>query len=398
MVRAVSCAVLWMSTGLPAVVLAQAPPVPDSAAAPRPTPAPPIVSPEVHADRKVTFRLRAPAAKEVLVSGEWSRDKTPMVKDEKTGDWSATLGPLEADLYGYSFTMDGFAMVDPSNSQVKVARSPRTSILDVPADPPRMHDVQAVPRGTVRIHTYDSKSLGRRRGLYVYTPPGYDKDDAQRYPVLYLLHGAGDNEATWVSLGRTHVILDNLLAARKGRPMLVVMADGHPIYPTPSTPEGRMQNAEAFERDLIEDALPFVEANYRVDRRAEGRAVTGVSMGGGHALMFGLRHPDVFGWIVGLSSSVFDPEATLAKTLADPKGTNARLKHLSFTVGKSDPLLEGNQKLADLLKAKGITHTFTPIDGEHNWRQWRRYLIDVVPTLFVDAKRQLTASPAPAPR
>jgi enterochelin esterase-like enzyme len=383
--RAMWVAALWMST---ASALAQPPAdvKPAEAAPPRPSPPPAIVSPEVHADRKVTFRLRAPAAKEVLITGEWSRERTPLVKDA-SGDWSVTLGPLPGDLYGYSFVADGLMMADPLNAWLKLARSPRTSIVEVPGDPPRLHELRSVPRGAVRIQTYDSKALGQRRPLWVYTPPDYDKDAARRYPVFYLLHGSGDNEATWTSAGRLNVMLDNLIAQGKARPMLVVMPDGHTVYPPPPGPEAGLQNVEAFERDLVGDVLPFVDASYRTDRSAAGRAIAGVSMGGGHSLLIGLRHTDLFAWVVGLSSSVFDPEATLAKTLADPKGTNARLKLLWFAVAKTDRLLEGNQKLADLLKAKGIACTFTPVDGDHSWPQWRRYMEDVAPMLFVTSAK-----------
>ncbi len=186
----------------------------------------PITSPEVLADRRVTFRLRAPGAKEVSVSGEWPGGTKPMKSDEQ-GVWSVTLGPLEPEIYGYSFSVDGFQTLDPGNPAVKPMRSPRTSILEIPGDPPRIHEFLEVPHGSVRLHDYRSRSLGRRRGLYVYTPPGYDQDSGTRYPVLYLLHGAGDNQGTWTAAGRAHWILDNLLAQGKVKPMIVVMPDGH---------------------------------------------------------------------------------------------------------------------------------------------------------------------------
>jgi enterochelin esterase-like enzyme len=381
MIQRLVPAVLVLAAAFPA--LAQTP------EAPRPTPTvtlPPVVSPEVHPDRKVTFHLRAPAAREVLVSGEWSREKTPLTKDGN-GDWSVTLGPLAGDYYGYSFTVDGQVIADPANAEVKLARSPRTSLVEVPGDPPRVSELRDVPRGTLRIHTYDSKALGRRRGMWVYTPPGYDKE-TRAYPTLYLLHGAGDNEATWAVPGRVNVILDNLIAAGRSRPFLVVMVDGHTIYPQPPGPEGALQNAENLERDLVQDVLPFVEAAYRVDRGPRGRAIAGCSMGGGHSLLIGLRHTDLFAWVLGLSGSILDPETTLAKTLADPKGTNARLSLLWFAVAKSDRLLEGNQKFDELLKAKAIEHTFVIHDGDHSWPQWRRYMEQVAPMLFVsDSKK-----------
>src|SRR5436190_4153368 len=149
---------------------------------------PPVVSPEVHPDRRVTFRLRAAGAKEVTVSGEWGGGPKAMTKDQQ-GIWTLTVGPLAAEIYGYSFAVDGFQTLDPGNSAVKPSRSPRTSILEVPGDSPRLHEFRDAPHGTVRMHAYRSHSLDRVRGLFVYTPPQYDRDPEARYPVLYLLHG-----------------------------------------------------------------------------------------------------------------------------------------------------------------------------------------------------------------
>jgi hypothetical protein len=146
---------------------------PQASAPGRPAFAPPLVSPEVQPDRRVTFRLRAPNAKDVSVSGEWGGGVKAMTRDDQ-GTWSVTVGPLDANLYGYSFSVDEFQTIDPGNSAIKPMRSPRTSILEVPGDPPRLHEFQDVPHGTVRVHEYRSQSLGKRRGLYVYTPPGYD--------------------------------------------------------------------------------------------------------------------------------------------------------------------------------------------------------------------------------
>ena len=354
-----------------------------SAAAPAPTPLPPVVSPEVHADRRVTFRLRHPAAKEVVVSGEWGRERPAMARDA-AGDWTLTLGPLEPGVYGYGFIADGFQMVDPANSQVKLARSPRTSIVEVPGATPLVDTFQDVPHGTVHLHTYWSKSLGRARGLTVYTPPGYDKDAAARFPALYLLHGNGDNEHTWVSLGRAHFILDNVLAQTKAAGFVLVMVDSHAIYPTPSTPDGPRANALAVEGDLLEDVIPYVESRYRVKADARGRAVAGVSMGGAQALLVGLRHPEVFAWVLGLSADIRDAQAWLDAISPDAKAVNERLAMLWVTIARSDARLEANQKLVDLLKAKGVAVAFDLHDGAHNWPQWRLYLAQIAPRLFVE--------------
>src|SRR5437588_783515 len=224
---------------------------------------PPIVSPEVHADRTVTFRVRAGNATNVSVSGEWSNEATRLTRDDR-GLWSGTAGPLRPDLYGYSFSVDGFRALDPANAWVKPSRTPVTSILDVPGEQPLLHDFQSVPHGTVRLHDYNSKSLGKRRAVRVYTPPDHDKSGRGRYPVLYLLHGAGDNEAVWTVLGRAHLIADNLLAQGKAKSMIIVMPDGHAVPPGATNAEVRMRNTAAFERDLLEDVMPLVEGSYRV--------------------------------------------------------------------------------------------------------------------------------------
>jgi enterochelin esterase family protein len=349
----------------------------------------PVVSPEVHADRTVTLRLRAPAAKEVKVAGEWPGGTNALTKDER-GLWSITVGPLAPDVYGYSFVVDGFRTLDPANRNVKPMRSPTTSILEVPGDPPRLHEFQNVPHGTVRLHEYQSKAVGRRRGLYVYTPPGYDRQADASYPVLYLFHGSGDTEATWTVLGRAHVILDNLLAQQKAQPMVIVMPDGHaaPTQPVGSGAGGLSQNLVAFQKDLLEDVLPFVEAKYRVRREAASRAIVGLSMGGGQSLTIGLKHPELFGWVGGFSAAVFDPETTLAGALADPWATNGKLRLLWFACGKDDRLVDNNRQLAALLQKHGIRHEFRATEGNHSWPVWRRYLAEFIPLLFTgDATR-----------
>jgi enterochelin esterase family protein len=344
----------------------------------------PLVSPEVHADRTVTFRLRAPNASKVTVSGEWPGGEKAMAKDER-GTWSVTVGPLKPDLYGYGFSVDGFRTLDPANSSVKPMRSPTTSILDVPGNAPLLHDFTNVPHGTVRSHWYYSKSLDKRRGLCVYTPPEYDRKPDIRYPVLYLFHGSGDNEATWTVLGRANLILDNLIAAGKATPMVIVMTDGHAAFSQPSnsgTPRNR--NMEAFQRDLLEDVMPFVEANYRVQTNPQGRAIVGLSMGGGQSLTIGLNHPELFSWVGGFSSAVYQPENTLASALADPKAVNEKFKLIWIGCGKDDFLIQNNRQFSELLTQRGIRHELVITEGNHSWPIWRRYLAQIAPKLFVE--------------
>ena len=354
------------------------------APAARPAAPPPVISPEVDSDQRVTFRLRAPKATEVTISGEWARQPQALAKDEQ-GVWSVTIGPLAPEIYGYAFSVDGVRIADPGNPALKPMRSPTTSILDLPGHPPLIHDFQDVPHGTLRHHWYASKSLGVRRSLHVYTPPGYDKETSTRYPVLYLLHGSGDNDATWAVLGRAHLILDNLLGQGKVKPMIVVMTDGHAFLRHVgggATPNLNARNVEDFGRDLLEDVLPFIEAGYRVKNDRSHRAIAGLSMGGGQSLTVGLNHLELFGWVGGFSSFLRDPETVIAKTLADPKGTNEKLNLLWIACGKDDRLVEQAQQMSTLLKQKGIHHEFLITEGNHSWPVWRRYLADFAPLLF----------------
>ena len=346
-----------------------------------PTPQP--ISPEVAADRSVTFRVRAPNATNVSVSSEWLGAK-PMTKDD-AGNWSVTVGPLAPELYSYSFSIDGFQTLDPGNPAVKPGRSPRSSMVEVPGNPPLLSEWNAmIPHGKVSAHDYQSKSLGKRRSLHVYTPPGYDQS-GKKLPVMYLLHGSGDNDGTWAALGRANVILDNLIAAKKAKPMIVVMTDGHPYISPPgvsatnATERGR--NTRDYERDLIEDVMPFVEANYRTINKRESRAIIGLSMGGGQSLHVGLNHLDRFAWVGGMSSSAPE-ESAVTSALADAKATNQKLKTLWIAIGKDDFLLSRNQTFDQLLTAKGITHTYKITEGNHSWPVWRKYLAEFAPMVF----------------
>lgn len=339
---------------------------------------PPIVSPDIQADRHVTFRLQAPKAAEVIVIGQWAEGRAPMSKGSN-GVWSVTMSPIEPGVWEYSFQVDGLTMIDPGNPDLKPMRSPRTSILHLPGQPPLLHDFQDVPHGVVRQHTYRSQALGRLRELVVYTPPGYDQQPDVRYPTLYLQHGSGDNQATWVAHGKAHWILDNLLAQGRAKAMVVVMMDGHAA--TGGGAVGPESNTALFERDLMEIVLPFVEANYRVKTDAANRAIAGLSMGGGQALAIGLQHPDRFAWVGGFSSGIPN-EDSLAGLLAQPEAANQQLKLLWIACGKDDFLLKRNTDFIALLTEKHIRHTWRLSEGAHSWPVWRGYLAEFAPLLF----------------
>ena len=337
-----------------------------------------LVSPEVHSDGRVTFRLNAPNAKRVGVNIQFAQGLRPMTRS-RSGVWSVTLGPAGPEIYEYSFVVDDLQIVDPSNSWLKVWVRTAKNLVEIPGKEPMFFQEQQVPHGTVHIHKYRSKSLGVTRGLYVYTPPGYETSENVRYPVLYLLHGMGDAEDAWTVVGRANVIVDNLLTRNKARPLVIVMPYGH----TPSAPPDMRSigNYGAFEKDLIEDVIPYVQERYRVSSNRNDRAIAGLSMGGGQALTVGLGNLGLFGW-VGAFSSAVPKGQKLDSLLAKAKVGNEKLNLLWIGCGRKDFLFEANRKLIERLKSGNIKHIAHITDGGHEWRLWRRYLNEFVPLLF----------------
>jgi enterochelin esterase-like enzyme len=352
-----------------------------NAPARRPGPAP-VRSPQVLDDGRVTFRLMAPKATQVLLNGQWPEGRVALEKGTN-GLWSVTTGPVPAGVWEYSFAVDGVNFLDPVNPALKPMREPRTSILHLPGQSPLLHDFQDVPHGTVHQHTYRSKALGKLREMAVYTPPGYEAETAKAYPVLYLQHGSGDNQATWVAHGKAHWILDNLLAQGRVKPMVVVMLDGHAVAPGDSG--SFTNNTVMFERDLLGEVLPWVETTYRVRKDAAGRGIVGLSMGGGQSLQIGLNHVSQFAWIGGFSAATPGRDA-VENPLAHAESVNQQVKLLWIACGKQDFLLNRNLAFIEVLKQSGIRHQWLLTEGDHSWPVWRKYLADFAPLVFQDAK------------
>ena len=346
--------------------------------------APLLRSAEVRADGAIVFRLEAPKATDVGVTGDFLARPLPMQKDEQ-GLWTATTDPLDPAIYGYSFLVDGVRIADPKSGRLQAGVNGVSSLVEVPGAAPMFYDAKSVPHGTVHIDWYDSKPLGALRSFYVYTPPGYEKSGI-KYPVLYLLHGSGDTEGGWVTIGRANFILDNLIAERKATPMIVVMPFGHPqaavgFGQDPVTPPDR----SLFTRDLLQEIMPLAEREYRIDAKPEKRAIAGLSMGGGQALNIGLGNLDRFRWIGVFSAGVRAPEEaekTFADVFADSAATNKKLKLFWIGCGKEDNGFASVQQLDQLLKRHGIDHIFVPGEGAHTWRNWRSYLNQMAPLLF----------------
>lgn len=340
----------------------------------------PVYSPEIHGDGKVTFRIRAAKASEVKVSGEWTAEPISLARDDE-GIWSATVGPLNPELYGYAFMVDGLRIADPANPNVKSMRSPTTSILEIPGDPPLIHELtRDVPRGAVTAHDYYSEEVRAWRRLHVYTPNDYGRNN-RRYPVLYLFHGSGDNDATWTTLGRAHVILDKLIAADKAKAMIVVMPDGHPlagrITGAPG-PEMIRKNLEAFTEDILKSVIPFTENHYRVRKDPQSRAVAGLSMGGGQSLALGLDSPSSFGYVAGFSAYVADPKEAKFRIFDSTR----KPQLIWIACGKDDFLIQNQRDFSETLSGHGIRHEFLVTEGNHSWPVWRKYLAQLAPLLF----------------
>ncbi len=369
---------------------APAPPTPPPARAPQ---GPVVISPEVQSDRRVVFRLLAPQADSVLVGGgdiPGNQKGTPMVKGEN-GVWESTLGPLEPGAYRYNFSVGGVAVIDPRNPSVSESNNNVWSLVVVPGS--KVMDDAKVPRGAVASVPYFSTTLNRFRRLHVYTPPGYELD-AKKYPVFYLLHGAGDSDDSWTSVGRAGVILDNLLAAGQVKPMIVVMPAGHTRGGGFTAPAA----GDEFAGDFLTDLVPFVEKRYRVLPGREHRAIAGLSMGGSQSLNIAVPNLDKFAYIGVFSSGLigaFGPvrpgapppppgpswEERHAAALGNAS-LKKGLKLLWFATGKDDFLLETTRSSVALFKKHGFPVTYEETDGGHTWLVWRAYLEDFTPLLF----------------
>ncbi len=362
----------------------------------RTTPNDSLKSTEVAPDRKVTFRIYAPKADEVSVSGDFAQGGK-MQKDE-AGVWSLTVGPLMPDFYSYTFNVDGVRTVDPKNPMTKPGLNSLDSLFLVPGDEAEFEMTRDVPHGDVRAVWYRSGTLDMPRRMHVYTPPGYEGGDG-KYPVLYLLHGSGDEDSGWSTIGRAGFILDNLIAANKAVPMLIVMPNGSLPRPTnlpqvapgtQPTPEVRaareaMQNR--FTDELMKEVMPTIEKSYRVKAAPSERALAGLSMGGGHTLRVLTTNPDQFAYVGIWSAGLFggnaeEWEKRNESFLASPERVNGTVKRLEICVGDKDSLAPGSKALAEVFAKRGIKHEVHISGGGHTWINWRHYLGEFAPKLF----------------
>ncbi len=367
-----------------------------------------LKSPEINADKTVTFRFFAPKADSVFITGDFlptmkvkSRfglvdvPKPALMQKDAKGVWTFTSDALAPELYSYSFTVDGLRSIDPNNPFLNRDVATVTNIFIVGGPQADYYKVNDIPHGSVTRRWYDSPGLGIDRRITIYTPPGYESSNAT-YPVLYLLHGAGGDEEAWIALGRTAQIMDNLIAQGKAKPMIVVMPNGNasqdaapgegntgfykPQFMAPRTMEGSYEAA-------FMDIVKFVEKNYRVNAKKESRAIAGLSMGGFHSMHISRFYPNTFDYVGLFSAAIMPREDATAKvysnideTLKVQKENGTKLYWIA--IGKTDFLYQANVDFRKKLDGMGMKYEYVESEGGHIWRNWRVYLTQFVPKLF----------------
>lgn len=402
--------------------------------------APVVSSPEVLPDRRIAFRVYAPQAQAIrLAAGDIPGvgQTTQLVKGE-TGVWEVTIGPVDPGAYRYTFNIDGVATIDPRNHATSESNTNVWSLVVVPGSD--FTDTKNVPHGAVAEVTYESSSLGAFRRMHVYTPPGYE-NATTRYPVFYLLHGAGDSDDSWTTVGRAGIILDNLIAAGKAKPMVMVMPAGHTRRATGAGGVAGRTATEEFVQDFTANVVPYVQTHYRVLTDRAHTAIAGLSMGGSQTLHVAIPRLEKYAYVGVFSSGLIGafpglaaagrgaapavapapaPSATASPTppVASPAPAAAPgpvpaaapapaaaplvaadwekqhaatldnpalrkgLRLLWFATGKDDFLLPTTNATVDLLKKHGLPATFTETPGGHTWINWRNYLNEFAPRLF----------------
>lgn len=357
-------------------------------------------SPEIHEDRTVSFTLHAPGATEVRLTGDWMPAEgwapgSVAMSREDSGNWTHTTGALEPELYGYAFLVDGLRVNDPNNAFLSRDIATNTNIFLVEGGQADLYKVNDVSHGSVTRRWYNSPGLGMDRRMTIYTPPGYE-NSKKKYPVLYLLHGAGGDEEAWIELGRATQILDNLIAQGKVKPMIVAMPNGNviqdaapgegamgfvkPAFMVPKTMDG------TFEQSFV-DIMNFVESAYRVKANKANRAVAGLSMGGFHSMHISRYYANTFDYVGLFSAAILPNQNTTASVYQDidnglKKQMENGYKLYWIGVGNTDFLYNNNKEYKARLDAMGMPHTFRESEGGHIWKNWRVYLSEFLPLLF----------------
>lgn len=360
-----------------------------------------IVSPEIMPDNKVTFRIYSRDASKVTITGEWQTGQgsaQELVKNDE-GLFSITIGPLKPELYGYNFTVDGVKVLDVNNVQIRRDGSNYQNFLIIPGPESDLYfHKHNVPHGSVAKVWYKSSVIGFDRRCYIYTPAGYE-GGSQRYPVFYLLHGAGGDEDAWTNMGRTAQIMDNLVAQGKAKPMIVVMTNGNANQAgaqneVPSVPATQAQQGSGmtgkFEEHLVKDVVPFIEKNYRTLTGRDNRAIAGLSMGGGHTQTITNDNPGMFGYIGVFSMGIMGSRQQGADAERIEKERDAKIEKLKnsgyklywIACGKDDFVYQSAVTLRNTLDKHNFKYVYRESTGGHTWANWRIYLSEFAPMLF----------------
>jgi enterochelin esterase-like enzyme len=370
-----------------------------------------VISPEVLPDSRVTFRLRAPNATAVMVEGNWAGGKDLAMTKDATGVWTVTTpAPLTPELWAYTFSVDGLRGLDPNNYTVARDGVGFQNTFIISGSTPSELQARAVPHGTMEQIWMKSPGLNNtQRRMEVYLPAGYE-DSKEKYPVLYLFHGGGGDEEAWPTMGVVNIIMDNLIAENKAKPMIVVMPNAYvthvasldvagphsnpveaPVVAVPpagATPP--VLNYAADEKEIVDGIVPFVDKHFRTEAHRDDRAIAGLSMGGGIVTGVGMKRPDVFATIGMFSTGNFmraakpmDAIMDVAPTfVANGAETNKKFKLVFISVGTEDPRFASMEAITGQLKEKNIKFIYKTYSGQHEWKVWRNSMIDFVPMLF----------------
>ncbi len=343
--------------------------------------------PKLLPDLRVAFRIKAPTAQKMQIK----LGKTYEMTRDSLGVWTATTEPQEPGFHYYSLSIDGLDVVDP-NSETFYGMGREASGIEIPENGVDFHERKNVPSGAVSSKWYYSPNTKTWRRVYVYTPAGYDKNLTTRYPVLYLQHGAGEDETGWVKQGRLDIIMDNLIAAGKAVPMIVVTTNEYVIRNIGAGYNSESTNRfmDLFGEELMHTIVPFIETNYRILADREHRAIAGLSMGGGTSFRIGMLHPDCFAWVGAFSSSafrgqngnIFDAETQIPGILSRPETFNKQLKLLYISSGLQDHSYDYTRKTVETFLQKGLKLQYNYFPGAHEWHVWRKALHDFTPKLF----------------
>lgn len=357
-----------------------------------------VVSPEIHPDNSITFRIFAPDASAISLSGGWMTTwgaSEPLVKND-TGLWSLSVGPLEPEIYTYSFSVNGVRILDPSNTLIIRDGARHQSMLFVPGAASDLYTVKEVPHGMLSKVWYDSPSLEMKRRMYVYTPPGYESGTS-KYPVFYLLHGGGGDEDAWTTLGRACQIMDNLIAQQKAVPMIVVMTNGNPgeAAAPGEAPRKKEDQSEgifqmgsrAFEKSLVQDVIPFMDTHYRTLPGKGNRAVGGLSMGGLQTMNLAFDYTGSFDYYGVMSMGITDPDRSGRSWFPDVDQRIMNLKSEGYRLywigcGSEDFLFQAAKNLVARMEENQLEFIYRESGGGHTWSNWRIYLSEFAPLLF----------------